>query len=383
LNIKYEILQKTKILKEIHSLNTEQQEIINNYFTDKSSNLGYGINQEIKDLVYIHSLKNYSQLNDILKTKLSIELLNNLQKKPKKRNTFVFSEDNIAYVEKSYYFGNSMILLNNLLYYCEILKIKNIYLNSNRKWPISTNFTSNKINITFISSSNIDLGQKNIFKFDKKLLYFQKVFRSEIRIDFLKNEIKKNIPKIIVNKNDLYIHIRSGDIFNYNAGRNINYAQPPLCFYESILNKFKFRNIFILSIDKLNPVINVLIEKFPRIILTQNRIETDIGILSQAYNIVGSVSSFLTTLIIINDNLKNLWEYDNYRFTQKFFHLHHDIYKYPNVFKIFKMKSSYKYINEMFPWTNSKKQISLMLNEICNNTFEVIKPFNNNYYNKL
>ena len=136
-----------------------------------------------------------------------------------------------------------MILLNNLLYYCEILKIKNIYLNSKRKWPITRNFTSNKINITLIESSIIDLSQKNIFKFDKKLLYFQKVFKSEIRIDFLKNEIKKNLPKINVNKNDLYIHIRSGDIFNYNAGRNINYAQPPLCFYENLLNKFKFKKI--------------------------------------------------------------------------------------------------------------------------------------------
>ena len=47
------------------------------------------------------------------------------------------------------------------------------------------------------------------------------------------------------------------------------------------------------------------------------------------------------------------------------------------------MKSSYKYLKEMFPWTKSKKQISLMLNEICNNNFEVIKPFTNYYYNKL
>ena len=364
-------------------MNTEQQKLINNYLANKKSNLEYGIYQEIKELVSILSLKNYSQLNDTYKTKLRIELLNKLQKKPKKRNTFSLSEDFIAYVDKSYNFGNSMILLNNLLYYCEILKIKNIYLNSKRKWPITRNFTSNKINITLIEPSNIELSQKNIFKFDQKLLYFQKVFKSEIRIDFLKNEIKKNLPKINVNENDIYIHIRSGDIFNYNAGRNINYAQPPLCFYESVLNKFKFRKIFILSIDKLNPVINVLIKKFPQIILTQNRLEIDLGILSHAYNIVGSISSFLTTIIIINDNLKNFWEYDNYRLSQKFLHLHHDIYKYPIHFTIFKMKSSYKYLNKMFPWTNSKKQISLMLNEICNNNFEIIKPFTNYYYNKL
>ena len=86
------------------------------------------------------------------------------------------------------------------------------------------------------------------------------------------------------------------------------------------------------------------------------------------------MSSFLTTLLIINDNLKNFWEYDNYRLSQKYFHLHHDIYDYPIHFIIYKMKSSYRYLNDMFPWKNTKKQISLMLNEKCNNNFEIIKP---------
>ena len=71
---------------------------------------------------------------------------------------------------------------------------------------------------------NIDLSQKNIFIFDKGLIYFQKVFRPEIRIDFLKNEIKKNLPKLMIDERDLYIHIRSGDIFYYNANKNINYV---------------------------------------------------------------------------------------------------------------------------------------------------------------
>jgi hypothetical protein len=192
-----------------------------------------------------------------------------------------------------------MVVLNNLIYYCEILNIRSIYLNSNYKFPITQNFTINKTTISLISPLNIDLSQKNIFIFDKGLIYFQKVFRPEIRIDFLKNEIKKNLPKLMIDERDLYIHIRSGDIFYYNSYKNINYAQPPLCFYISVINNFEFRKIFILSQDTLNPVIKKLINQFPKIIFENNKLETDIKILSNAYNLVGSMSSFLTTLLII------------------------------------------------------------------------------------
>ena len=94
---------------------------------------------------------NYSELsNDTIKTKLKSQLLNNLQKIPKS-SIDDLGEDKIAYVDKSYNFGNSMVLLNNLFYYCEILNIKTIYLNINRKWPMLRNFTFNNISISRIT----------------------------------------------------------------------------------------------------------------------------------------------------------------------------------------------------------------------------------------
>ena len=38
------------------------------------------------------------------------------------------------------------------------------------------------------------------------------------------------------------------------------------------------------------------------------------------------------------------------------------------------MKPSITYLNKMFPWKNNKQQILLMLNEKCNNSFDIIKP---------
>ena len=188
----------------------------------------------------------------------------------------------------------------------------------------------------------------------------------------MKNEIKKNLPKIYINPEDLFIHIRSGDIFKYKANNAMNYAQPPLCFYQSILNNFKFRNIYILAIDKSNPIIDILMRQYKQIILTNNPLNEDLSILSNAYNIVASISSFLTSIIIINDNLKILWEYDNYRLTEKYLHLHRDIYNYNFNYSIYKMYPSQKYKRFMFPWIKSKQQIDLMINEKCNN-FKLIE----------
>jgi len=60
------------------------------------------------------------------KAELKKELLKKLQKKPKKIKIINESKEKIVYVDKSFNFGNCMILLNNLLYYCEILNISTI-----------------------------------------------------------------------------------------------------------------------------------------------------------------------------------------------------------------------------------------------------------------
>ena len=369
---KYKVIQKQLLNHKIRTLPNYFKELLNYYFSYDS--LGYDKvkYKEIKNLISLFSLNDLIKLtNNITKYKMKNELLNELQKNPKKLKVNSSLEDKIVYLDKSFNFGNSLVLLNNLIYYCEILNIKSIYLNSNYKWPISQNISYGKMNISLISTININLNDDNIIIFDKKLIYFQKVFKPEIRINILKNEIKRNLPEIKINESDLYIHIRGGDIFAYKAKGNINYAQPPLCFYIKVISKFKFRNIFILSMDNSNPIIKLLIREYPQIFLTHNSIEIDISLLLNAFNLIGSMSSFLTTIIILNENLRNFFEYDNYSLSQKYLHLHHDIYKYKINYSIYKIKPSTKYLKEMFPWKNSKEQRKLMINEKCNDFIKI------------
>jgi len=369
---KYKVVQKQLLNYKINALPNDFKELLNYYFSYDSLEYDNVKYKEIKYLISLFSLNDLSKLtnNDTL-YKMKNELLNELQKNPKKLKVNSSLEDKIVYVDKSFHFGNSLVLLNNLIYYCEILNIKSIYLNSNYKWPISQNISYGKMNISIISTKIINLNDDNIIIFDRKLIYFQKVFKPEIRINILKSEIKRNLPEIKINENDLYIHIRGGDIFAYKAKGNINYAQPPLCFYIKVISKFKFKNIFILSVDKSNPIIKLLISEFPQIFLIHNPIENDISLLLNAFNLIGSMSSFLTTIIILNENLRNFFEYDNYSLSQKYLHLHHDIYKYKINYSIYKIKPSTKYLKEMFPWKNSKEQRKLMINEKCNDFIKI------------
>jgi hypothetical protein len=186
-------------------------------------------------LANLLSLINYTEVsNNTIKNDLKMELIKQLQVGYIVKN---FSGIQTIYLNKAFKFGNSMILLNNILYYSEILNISKIYLSSDMNWPLKNNVT-------------LDIC------FNPILVYSQRVIRPEIRINKLKNEIFKNLPIIHIDIDDLYIHIRGGDIFNCKNCKDKNYSQPPLCFYQKIITNFKFKNIYIISEDKRNPIIN-------------------------------------------------------------------------------------------------------------------------------
>ena len=197
----------------------------------------------------------------------------------------------------------------------------------------------------------------------------------ENRIGILREEILKNLPQFITDENDLYIHIRSSDIFmNNDPNYAPDYAQPPLCFYQKIIDNYKFNQIHIISQDNANPVIDQLINNNNNIIYEENYIDNDIANLINAYNIVGSISSFLTSIIKLNKNLKNLWEYDIYPISLKIPHLHHSLYNYKINYTIYRMIPSAEYKNKMLIWECSEEQIRMMTAENCTNNFIRIEP---------
>jgi hypothetical protein len=184
----------------------------------------------------------------------------------------------------------------------------------------------------------------------------------------------KHLPKVKVNPYDLFIYIRGGDIFETLNISHKDYQQPPLCFYENVLNKFTFRNVIIISEDKFNPVILLLIKEYPHIIYNKNNIKLDISYLINSFNTISAVSSFLYSINKLNYNLKFLWEYDFIKSRIRYIHLHYSVYTFPYNYNIYIMNASENYKKKMDAFINSNAQRKMMIEEKCDINFYLLPP---------
>jgi len=282
---------------------------------------------------------------------------------------------NILFIRGNGHFGNFFIAVNNAIIYCEFLRCKRIIVEYNKSIFINDTIFYKKYNITIEPNQTINFIGKNIAILNVRFLLHNnfRCLSNVNKFKVFKRQLLNNLPKILTHPNDLYIYIRGGDIFNAHYNGYKEYPQPPLCFYTTILKVFKFRKIIIISEDSLNPVIPELIHKNSLIKYTKHNIKIDISYLINSYNIVAGKSSFLTSAIKFNDKLKFLWEYDFYKLSERYLHLHYSVYQFLFNYTIYKMNSSKTYRQLMYPWLNSLNQRKIMLNEICQNSFDIIR----------
>ena len=269
-------------------------------------------------------------------------------------------------------FGNSLIQVNNAIFYCEVVDCHTIILNKyklKRRWLIIKDIFIEKLNITIIQGSNVNCKNSNILCFYENSFdpFYPKVILPQVRTYLIKEEVLSNLPNVDIDPEALYIHIRGGDIFQSYPLQY--YSQPPLCFYEKLINNGNYKKIFIVSMDTSNVVVNSLTNKYKNIIHKTNNFEYDISLLCHAFHIALSVSSFVISAIKLNDNLKDIWEYDIMRLSEKLLFLHHHLFIFKRQYKIHTMKPSDIYASKMFFWKKIPDQIKLMLEDNCPNDF--------------
>ena len=71
-------------------------------------------------------------------------------------------------------------------------------------------------------------------------IYYPTIILPQVRTNFIKNEILRNLPFVNIDNDSLYIHIRGGDVFGIRPHASL--AQPPLCFYEKIITLVNQKN---------------------------------------------------------------------------------------------------------------------------------------------
>ena len=205
-----------------------------------------------------------------------------------------------------------------------------------------------KVNHTFFDLKVIEnyfnkyKNSKNItdkynFFFTRKLPFPKYIFELNTieKINLMKKSfLIKDIDKL--DENDLVIHIRSGDLFRKKP--HGCYIPPPLSYYVKQINKHKYKQIIIVCEDKINPVVNKLLELYKKnTVHNINSLEEDIKIILGATNIISSVGTFTFSLLIFSNHIK---------------------YHYGKQGNNKELKDYYKI---MKPWINTKEQRDYIL----------------------
>jgi hypothetical protein len=228
-------------------------------------------------------------------------------------------------------YGNNIIQLANALH---------IHLNRPNSFLDIPNTRRNNINPKIIDKhrvyhnlfkNNIDL----IFLSNEAQLFYKKCYISNIyywkkssrpyygikymtfedriaQLDILVNEVLELKDTPYIPDTDLLIHVRSTDI--YKAEPHKSYAQPPISFYNKVIEDSKCNNIYILSDDNKNFVVEYLQKTYrPKTILVEEPdAKKAYNILRNTKNVCTSTSSFCTTATLLKpkNQTKNIFTYE-------------------------------------------------------------------------
>ena len=289
---------------------------------------------------------------DLLKTR---KLLGRFIKMNNTRNG-VLKQPSI-YVKRFERLGNNIFQLSNAIYFAEIMNVSTIYIENDFCY-ITKPFTTSK-GIRVVPTDEIP--KESLVLHRNAFDMYIKNYCPENRVYEFANETLKSIPPVKTTEKELYIHIRSGDIFKEKPCPY--YGQPPLCFYESIIEKWGFKKVYILTEDTRNPVIGRLIEKYNAKLLITDLPQT-IGYIVNARNLVLSIGTFLPALLklVPADPEKRIFRYGNgFSFNMAIWN------------KFYFTEIGEGYNNNIFSvnWNNTAEQREMMLNETCGEEWKV------------
>jgi hypothetical protein len=95
------------------------------------------------------------------------------------------------FLTQNYKFGNMIIILNKVLFYCEIIKCKKIVLDQNKTWYIKNKIVNPEYNISIEIGDPKPYDFRNtIFDTSDNCLYYFAYIKPEFRPHILRNEIK-------------------------------------------------------------------------------------------------------------------------------------------------------------------------------------------------
>lgn len=137
----------------------------------------------------------------------------------------------------------------------------------------------------------------------------RKVLRS------LRPLINLNLNATAYQKQDLVIHIRSGDIF---ITPHPGYGQPPLAFYQKVVRSKQWNTVRVVFEDRLNPVITPLLDWLPhhcgQVEVVSGNLKDDLEVLLRARAIACGRGTFIRGISALSRNLKKVYHWHDESF---------------------------------------------------------------------
>ena len=202
-------------------------------------------------------------------------------------------------------FGNNLFQLLRIIKYCKVFHFHRIVIPKNFAL-LKRDFVSHNI------SFEIRTKTTAVNKLLKGQFYFP-LRKFPIPMDYsgfdcFREEFLSRIPNMSLHKDDLYLHIRSGDIFKSKRPHK-NYGQPPLNYFVDIIKYKKWRKVYLISEDTNNPVAPYLIKRGAS--FTRNSFFKDITIILNSHNLAIGKSTLGLSLSYLNRNgLKTLFTFN-------------------------------------------------------------------------
>ena len=247
--------------------------------------------------------------------------------------------------------GNNLYQLQNcilisLFYKYNIIIPKHKYCTSTIL-NLFPNCTTNHINGTFYYRSKLNMYQEDCFS--KNILEMRKVLKNITNFEFSTEQLE--IENVV-------IHIRSGDIFKTNGKNHPGYIVPPMSYYTHILNKNKYKKIYIVAENSKNPCIDELLKLYDNAVFKKQNLTDDIKLICSAQNLICSFGSFVPNILQLTEHKINV-----YVASHDFLHMFPFDKKELNI----EIINCDAYKNHIGKWVNSLEQIESLMNYNINN----------------
>jgi hypothetical protein len=156
----------------------------------------------IKKNIFFY-LKEKTNTKSAINLKEKKEILNMISESIGRKITSV----NTIFLSQKMMFGNQIILINLVIFFCEILGCKKIILDKNWNWFIKNKIIYRKYRMIIDVGEIKDYKANNftIFDFSDNFFYYAKYIKPDLRMNIIKKEVLKNIPEFKIKPNSLYI----------------------------------------------------------------------------------------------------------------------------------------------------------------------------------